>query len=627
VRDGTATDIQWSNDTASLAANWTSVTDTGAGLDRYEYCMSTGVGCTGTILTSPTWTSNALSTSATRAGTYTHGNTYYTTVRAVDNVPNTSGAQPSNGVTIDTVAPTAVTTSGSSPTTSAPSISWSAATDALSGLDYYRIYRSTSSGSLGTQVNTDGATTGTNFTDSTNTTSGTYYYTVRAVDRAGNEQAVGNTQSAIVLIAPIYLRAATSLNSGSWLLSTTPGSTPDTTTDMKIGAQSNWMQLAAGQTYTPTSTASAPASYTGNGWLYDASPGASFQAGTWTHHLTTTATRSHSGFIDTRAWKVTLSSGAINTATPLTGWTEYTGTDVGATTSTQAVDVPVTMPQVSFAAGEYLYVEYWERVVTPASGGGSANTHVSMTVDTASQYIETTAPVPPMSVTNVSPTSLPQSTSAAAFTVTGTGFVAGATVSVSGTGATVNVTGVTPTTVTGTITIASNAAATVRNITVTNPDTSSATGIGLFTVTIPSISVSLSTLGFVDAARDSTAPYAMSMGTPSPGVARQVGPVGSGQTLAGAAVQTTITSDTTTNIQVSATQMTDGTHPIPYANTRIKPSASGTWNTLSGTDTDLDTALPPGTFTRNFDYELTIPVAQYAGTYGQTLTWTVIAQP
>jgi uncharacterized protein YukE len=242
--------------------------------------------------------------------------------------------------------------------------------------------------------------------------------------------------------------------------------------------------------------------------------------------------------------------------------------------------------------------------------------------------LQTVVITPPLAVTSTTPNTAPQGRRGLVVQVNGTGFITGATVAFSGTGISItNTAFISSTRIDVTIDITGAAAAGARNVTVTNPDLSNATGTAIFTITVPSISVSLSTLGFVDAARDSTSPYAMDMGIPAPGVARQVGPGGSGQTLAGAAVQVNITSDTTSNVQVSATQMTDGTHPIPYANTRVKPSASGTWSDLSAANTDIDTGLAPGTFTRNFDYELTIPVAQAAGTYGQTITWTVIAQP
>src|SRR5439155_1883244 len=70
-------------------------------------------------------------------------------------------------------------------------------------------------------------------------------------------------------------------------------------------------------------------------------------------------------------------------------------------------------------------------------------------------------------------------------TITGSGFVAGATVSLSGAGITTsNVSISSPTQLTATLTVASGAALGARNVTVTNSGGSSATLTGGFTVKI-----------------------------------------------------------------------------------------------------------------------------------------------
>jgi hypothetical protein len=90
-------------------------------------------------------------------------------------------------------------------------------------------------------------------------------------------------------------------------------------------------------------------------------------------------------------------------------------------------------------------------------------------------------PSAPVSVTSIVPSSIAHGTSQGV-TITGTGFVAGATVSVSGTGVTVSaVTLVSSTEITATITVSSTAATGTRTLTVTNPD--QGTGTGTITIT------------------------------------------------------------------------------------------------------------------------------------------------
>jgi len=68
------------------------------------------------------------------------------------------------------------------PTNVSPELSWSIATDAGTGVSQYIIYRSTTSGDLGSQIDTTANLT---YTDaSLGSNDDTYYYTVRAIDIA-----------------------------------------------------------------------------------------------------------------------------------------------------------------------------------------------------------------------------------------------------------------------------------------------------------------------------------------------------------------------------------------------------------------------------------------------------------
>lgn len=67
-----------------------------------------------------------------------------------------------------------------------PVLTWPPAVDDAAGTRYYRIFRSTEAGVLGRQINEDGETAGTTFTDARVPGGGNYCYTVSGVDGAGN---------------------------------------------------------------------------------------------------------------------------------------------------------------------------------------------------------------------------------------------------------------------------------------------------------------------------------------------------------------------------------------------------------------------------------------------------------
>ena len=107
----------------------------------------------------------------------TSGNLSYT-VKAVDALGNASTASVARTVVYDIAAPSAVASLTAASPTIHPALGWTTASDAGgSGLAGYRVYRD------GVQVT---QTTGTTFIDSSLSGDGTYAYTVRAIDNAGN---------------------------------------------------------------------------------------------------------------------------------------------------------------------------------------------------------------------------------------------------------------------------------------------------------------------------------------------------------------------------------------------------------------------------------------------------------
>jgi hypothetical protein len=74
-----------------------------SGIEKYEYAIGTTSGGTDVV----DWTDNSTDTTVTRTDlTLTNGTTYYISVRSTDNVGNVSSVASSDGITIDTDAPT-----------------------------------------------------------------------------------------------------------------------------------------------------------------------------------------------------------------------------------------------------------------------------------------------------------------------------------------------------------------------------------------------------------------------------------------------------------------------------------------------------------------------------------------
>ncbi len=125
------------------------------------------------------------------------------TVKAVDAAGNVSAASSPKAVVYDVTNPVPPTVSGPVATNGAPTITWTVSTDSGgSNLLRYDVYRD------GVLLGPPSTPTGTTFTDATATAQGSYAYTVRAVDNAGNQSPVSNTRTIVVdTTAPSRARA------------------------------------------------------------------------------------------------------------------------------------------------------------------------------------------------------------------------------------------------------------------------------------------------------------------------------------------------------------------------------------------------------------------------------------
>jgi predicted RNase H-like HicB family nuclease len=169
-----------------------------------------------------TWLKETKARSAAFSGE--DGITYYFRVRARDNAGNWCEFYELGAIhsTIDVSPPSAVSQAVAKPLKEGKiALEWSKSSDSVSGLDYYRIYRSSVSGQVGMQICDDGAVKETKFADESRELEDgiIYYYTVRAVDCVGNERESGNKQVLAIcdrLSLPPVVRSLTHPMQDAW---------------------------------------------------------------------------------------------------------------------------------------------------------------------------------------------------------------------------------------------------------------------------------------------------------------------------------------------------------------------------------------------------------------------------
>jgi hypothetical protein len=185
VNDGT---IVWSNTFTSPAIGWSGGgSDTGTGFDHWEV----GLGTTPGIDDVKAFANSGSATYTFTSLSLAHNVTYYATVRAVDLAGNVSASTSSDGFTVDVNGPTAPGSLSGPPQTiswkTSPAFTWSAATDAESGVAGYYFKIGTIAGAsdilsftnIGNVLNYKA--TGISLNPGV-----TYHVTLSAMDNAGN---------------------------------------------------------------------------------------------------------------------------------------------------------------------------------------------------------------------------------------------------------------------------------------------------------------------------------------------------------------------------------------------------------------------------------------------------------
>lgn len=166
-------------------------------------------------------------------------------------------------ILIDAVPPTTPASVHANPTSpSSVEVTWTACTDALSGMAFYNIYRD---GSLVAST----SSSATSYTATGLSPGGTYTFAVTAVDRAGNESAATAAAQVTVPSGSVWMTITTSGSGLSVDLGSIDPGSPSTTTSGTtlaiggVGASQYTMSVSAADfsnTTTPTTTPTMPVS-------------------------------------------------------------------------------------------------------------------------------------------------------------------------------------------------------------------------------------------------------------------------------------------------------------------------------------------------------------------------------
>jgi hypothetical protein len=149
----------------------------------------------------------------------------------------------------------------------------------------------------------------------------------------------------------------------------------------------------ASATMPPTLAASPSLTPNNKGWIVDGPGGVTIPAGSWTFQVRTKNTNSNGvAHLVVGVWKVTTSGGTVGSSTAILAPNcTAAGTPAGCPASAengtnivtsgagaQTIAHSVSLPAISLAAGEHLYVQFWRRQVNPYSSGGGSNRLATM---------------------------------------------------------------------------------------------------------------------------------------------------------------------------------------------------------------------------------------------------------
>jgi len=197
-------DIDWQGSTSEYSIYWTG-SDSRV-IANYQYCLGNTPGDSNTYA----WTDNGTTTSITISGlSLVAGDSYYASIRAVDEAGNWSGIMSTDGVTIDGTVPVSGQvfddlngTGEFYANTDSLIFNWSGFYDEHSGIDHYELAIGISPGTddlynwASTELDTIFNVTGLSLNDGI-----TYYCSVRAIDLGDNQSTAASSDGLTIDIS------------------------------------------------------------------------------------------------------------------------------------------------------------------------------------------------------------------------------------------------------------------------------------------------------------------------------------------------------------------------------------------------------------------------------------------
>ncbi len=173
--------------------------------------------------------------------------------------------------------------------------------------------------------------------------------------------------------SPLELRNTATSETGSWDLDSGTGTVDTTTDNIPNQNATGWYAFNPGTSNT-TQLATLPTTTDGMGWIVDPVGGATgFPAGTWSFTVQTDIPNgtfvAGTAVMTVGVWKGTVSGGVFtSTGTILTPTDDSAAQNIRPNVNTNTFTVSYSLPKISLAAGETLFVDYWRH----QTGGISA---------------------------------------------------------------------------------------------------------------------------------------------------------------------------------------------------------------------------------------------------------------
>jgi hypothetical protein len=200
----------------------------------------------------------------------------------------------------------------------------------------------------------------------------------------------------------LYLRSTASStvsgNSSVHQLSATEGSTSGGTADGTAFVETVNTEYNVGPGTATAITHNGTITASGKGWIYDTQPLEDFLSGTWTvdFELKRASGGTHTGVATCEVYKVTATTTVI-TAVTLIGTAATSA--VSLTTSAARYSTTFSGSQITFASGNYLYIQFFWKASAVGTGvfsnlvDDSSSTVASLILTTATQATATAVPI------------------------------------------------------------------------------------------------------------------------------------------------------------------------------------------------------------------------------------------